>query len=722
MSSLEHAGWRWARKHWAWLALGLTLLLVACVRVRLRDMPLERDEGEYAYMGQLMLQGVPPYKEACNMKLPGTYAAYALSMAVFGQTPAGIHLGLLLVNAGSIVLMFLLGRRLLDEVAGVVAAVCYALLSLSPSVVGTSAHATQFIVLPALGGILLMVDAQSKVQSLKPKVGTAGARLWTLDVRLETFLSGLLLGLAFLMKQHGIFFGFFGLVYLVWVRLFGGARDERRETSGGRRPRGEGRRVGPVPAVAPRLSHFAAARAKQPSTAEQTPNTKHQAPDKLQAPGSSSQHPQAASAIGNPQSAIRNEEAPEKFQAPFTVAPPPSAVTIPHSAIGNPQLADFALFLGGLALPYILTCLWLWWAGVFPEFFFWTISYARRYATLVSAAQGEDLFRTMLAAAVGYNFLLWLLPWSGALVMWWEDRLEKHQTPSSKLQGNAKRQAPTPISPQPLTNPQSAIRNPQSPMDGSAIPCPRFFLVALLFCSIGSISVGLYFRLHYFVTLLPVLALLSGVAVSRSLWVVRFDHTIELFLAVPVLLLFGLGIGAALIGNGSVWFGLSPTLAAQEVHGTTAFAEARTLADFIRTNTPPDARIAVLGSEPELFFYAHRRSASKYIYVYPLMEPQAFAGQMQKEMSGEIERARPEYVVFADDWTSWLHQPESKPLLFDWWRRYRDAHLELVRSVHIDIVRPSEVQRGVNDQRPEEAKPEQSGRWLLYKRRGNQNG
>jgi len=42
-----------------------------------------------------MLQGIPPYQLAYNMKFPGTYAVYAAIMALFGQTPAGIHLGLL---------------------------------------------------------------------------------------------------------------------------------------------------------------------------------------------------------------------------------------------------------------------------------------------------------------------------------------------------------------------------------------------------------------------------------------------------------------------------------------------------------------------------------------------------------------------------------------------------------------------------------------------------
>src|SRR5208282_2489316 len=86
-------------RHWTWWFMVAVLVLMAMVRLRLLNFSLERDEGEYAYAGQLMLHGIPPYKLAFNMKFPGTYAAYAVIMAVFGQTIAGIHLGLLLVNA-----------------------------------------------------------------------------------------------------------------------------------------------------------------------------------------------------------------------------------------------------------------------------------------------------------------------------------------------------------------------------------------------------------------------------------------------------------------------------------------------------------------------------------------------------------------------------------------------------------------------------------------------
>ena len=145
----------------AWWALAtIAFTLVIAIRIRLLGIPLERDEGEYAYAGQLILQGIPPYKLAYNMKFPGTYAAYALIMSIFGQTIDAIHLGLLLINVATIALIFLIGRRLINTMAGVTAAASYAVLSVSPSVLGLAAHATNFVLLSVLGGILLLLKEQ----------------------------------------------------------------------------------------------------------------------------------------------------------------------------------------------------------------------------------------------------------------------------------------------------------------------------------------------------------------------------------------------------------------------------------------------------------------------------------------------------------------------------------------------------------------------------------
>ena len=104
-------------KIWPWVALAVIIVFIAAIRIRLLQAPLERDEGEFAYMGQLILQGIPPFQMAYDVKLPGIYAIYALIMAVFGQTTQGIHIGLLIANVGSIVLVFLIARRLFSALA-----------------------------------------------------------------------------------------------------------------------------------------------------------------------------------------------------------------------------------------------------------------------------------------------------------------------------------------------------------------------------------------------------------------------------------------------------------------------------------------------------------------------------------------------------------------------------------------------------------------------------
>src|SRR5258708_4006770 len=146
-------------------------------------MSLERDEGEYAYAGQLMLQHIPPYKLAYNMKLPGTYAAYAIIMAIFGETPQGIHLGVLLINSLTLILIYFLAGRLFGRTAGIVATATYGLLSTHQTTLGFAGHATHFVVLAAVAGLVLFLRAieQNRLRLL--------------------FWSGTLFGLAFVMKQ-----------------------------------------------------------------------------------------------------------------------------------------------------------------------------------------------------------------------------------------------------------------------------------------------------------------------------------------------------------------------------------------------------------------------------------------------------------------------------------------------------------------------------------------
>lgn len=498
-----------------WLLL--ILAVVTAIRIRLLDLPLERDEGEYAYAGQLLLQDVSPYKAAYNvtLKLPGTCAAYALIMAVFGQTAVALHAGVILVNLATAVLVFVLARRIYGDAAGVVAAGTYALLSIVPETLGLAAHATHFVVLPALAGVVLLQRLDDH---------TPAARI---------FFAGLLVGLAVLMKQTGAAFGLFAAGWIWWREFSGGQRPWRRLTA--------------------RLAWLA---------------------------------------------------------------------------------------LGGV-LPFILMCFIIARAGDFHQFWLWTFQYAREHASVITFGQGiktlvNVVFR-LFSAAPG----LWGLAGLGLMLLFCEPSLQRG----------------------------------------------RVFVAGLVFFSCVAVWPG--WRGHYFIQLLPAAGLLAAAAFhGASNFLAR--RTFALPLAILPALVFSVAAASVLIQWSDIFFLLSPAQASRAVYGTNPFPESVEIGRYLAFHSAPGARIAVLGSEPQIYFYSRRRSATGYICTYPLMEPQSQAVKMQKEMIRNIENANPDYVVFVHVKASWLQYADSNPLIFDWFGKYQRERLQLAGLVEIAPDGPTE--------------------------------
>ncbi|MGD0814976.1 MAG: glycosyltransferase family 39 protein [Verrucomicrobiota bacterium] len=508
----------------------LAVVLVVFVRVRLLATPLERDEGEFAYGGQLMLQGIPPYKLFYNMKFPGIYAAYALCMFLFGQTPSGIHFGLLVVNVACVLLLYRLARRFLDVSGAAAAAASYALLSTSPVVLGLAAHATHFVVLAALAGLLVLLRGEDSGKGVL------------------FFWSGVLFGVSCLMKQPGAMFGLFGFCLLVAQ----GAQER------------------------------------------------------------------------------------EQWRA---------------------HRQRIVLYFAGAGAPLVLTGVILWQAGVFQRFWFWTVVYAKAHAAEFGWSAGlRQLAWFFRHIPYGADGLFWILGGLG-LVSLLSARCERRK---------------------------------------------RFWLAGFLVISFVAVSLAKYFSEHYFVMLLPALCLLVGEAVSVGMgWAVALSEKLEersssprpspsavagmlwrdkpgegeamaagccqnpqsrkpsgtalrgvAWTALPGAL-FVLVWGLTVFHHRADFFVLSPERFCKEFYYPNSFVECQQVGRYLREHAAPDARIAVLGSEPEILFYAGRHSATGYIYMYDFFVPQPYAAGMQHEMIAQIEEARPEYLVFVKQWVSW---------------------------------------------------------------------
>jgi hypothetical protein len=180
---------------WTFVVFGI-ILLVSLFRSLHLGFPLERDEGEFGYIAQEILRGVPMYVSAYTQKLPGTYLLYALFLSVFGQTITAIHVGLLLTNAVIMALIFLMLRKTHGALAGCIGALVFGVMALSPTVLGFAAHATFFLALCSVAGLYALLHARER------------------DHTPLFLVSGLCFGLAFLMKQSGLFFAPLAVVLL----------------------------------------------------------------------------------------------------------------------------------------------------------------------------------------------------------------------------------------------------------------------------------------------------------------------------------------------------------------------------------------------------------------------------------------------------------------------------------------------------------------------------
>jgi len=119
------------------------------------------------------------------------------------------------------------------------------------------------------------------------------------------------------------------------------------------------------------------------------------------------------------------------------------------------------------------------------------------------------------------------------------------------------------------------------------------------------------------------------------------------------------------------------------MYGVNPFPESIEIAEYIKNHSTKDDKIAVLGSEPQIYFYANRKSATGYIYVYGLVEPQDYASKMQLDMIHEIEEIRPKYVVSVNVPYSWLLRPNSDMTIFKWAQIYLSINYRAAGLVDI---------------------------------------
>ena len=167
-------------------------LFAACVALRVPSLqqPAGADQALYGYVGQRILHGEVPYRDAWDQKPPGVHATYAVLWAIWPDERV-VPAADLVVAIATALLLLALGRRLGPPGAGEIAALVFLFLG-DPAWgrlggVRARAQSEVFIGLVSTAGLLLLhraLDARTKrVQALG-------------------FVAGALFGCAFVYKYN----------------------------------------------------------------------------------------------------------------------------------------------------------------------------------------------------------------------------------------------------------------------------------------------------------------------------------------------------------------------------------------------------------------------------------------------------------------------------------------------------------------------------------------
>lgn len=193
------------------------IIIVALLHLALRGLylhePFERDEGFYAVIASIVLDGGMPYRDAVDLKPPGVFLIYALFIGLGGETVEAVRAGTALWSAATLGLLAVLMRRRFGESAAVVGALLFAVFAAAPMYQADAANTEIFLGLP----LLLWYGALS-AHLARPRPAALG-------------LAGLGLALALTIKTVVLPFALLTVTLVAWRALAQrGARLRRAAT------------------------------------------------------------------------------------------------------------------------------------------------------------------------------------------------------------------------------------------------------------------------------------------------------------------------------------------------------------------------------------------------------------------------------------------------------------------------------------------------------------
>jgi hypothetical protein len=86
----------------------------------------------------------------------------------------------------------------------------------------------------------------------------------------------------------------------------------------------------------------------------------------------------------------------------------------------------------------------------------------------------------------------------------------------------------------------------------------------------------------------------------------------------------------------------------EQINSATPCGIAPSAAKYLVERTRPEECILVIGSEPDVYYYADRNSCARLVFAFPLTGPHSYAPGLLQEFRADFQTHQPRYVVLAN--------------------------------------------------------------------------
>jgi len=288
-------------------------------------------------------------------------------------------------------------------------------------------------------------------------------------------------------------------------------------------------------------------------------------------------------------------------------------------------LKQLGMYCAGVVIPLVLLLILMFKSGVFEKFWFWTVTYPGIYGSRVPLKNAWAMLKINFEPFSFYFVLPWITAGLGFIALIFYKKFK-----------------------------------------WSRLFAGIFFVFSFL-----PLIPGYYFRSHYFIPFLPAVGLMTGIFFNliNQLLEKHFKQIIYV-----TGLFFGIFFINNLMSQKDIYFFTDTDTLCKVLYGSNPFNESIPIARYLKENTKETDNIMVLGSEPQIYFYANRHSSSAYIYMYDLVFKHPMVKTMQLEMFKQVEKANPKYIVFFNIPFSWVGEKGVGDTIFRWTNLYLQSH------------------------------------------------